>query len=258
MADTWQLIRDRCYREAIEAITAKFEATGDTFDLRNRATAYLLLGDHAAAASDLRFLIEHTEPRLRGDSDYILLGVCRWYDDQPPEAVFTWRQGLGMPYTDAAGGVELPALLLNAATRLKNEALERQALQLLKKHWRNFQRRAQRRKQTSEARTRHENLIHPGLAAWPGAVVPFLLGECSLEVITQSWRSAQQPVLESRWKCQADFYAGLRGLREGDKAMFRRGMEECAGSTYGELEHEFHLARWEVAHQFPDQVSVED
>src|SRR6185295_10922066 len=124
----------------------------------------------------------------------------------------------------AAGGVELPALLLYAATRLEDKAVERQALQLLKKHLRNFQRRAQRRKQTAEAKTRHDDLIHPGLAAWPGAVVPFLLGECSLEVITRGWRSAQQPVLEARWKCQADFYAGLRGLREGDEAMFRRSM----------------------------------
>lgn len=49
------------------------------------------------------------------------------------EAITIWKEGLNTPYTDAAGGVEVPATLLFAAVSVQDKDLEKEAIRLLKK-----------------------------------------------------------------------------------------------------------------------------
>jgi lipoprotein NlpI len=126
--------------------------------------------------------------------------------------------------------VEIPALLLYAALRTQDLALQREARQLLRKH--------ARRKQ---------------LVNWPGAIVPYLLGKISTEELQAAahWPSAPAVLLE-RHHCQVSFYVGVRGLLDLDESAFRAAMRECAASWYGFLEQEYYLATWEVENDFPD------
>jgi len=57
--------------------------------------------------------------------------------------------------------------------------------------------------------------------------------------------------LRERWQCAADFHVAVGAGRMDDPASFQEGMRRCAASSRGELEWEFHLARWEVERGFP-------
>ena len=87
---------------------------------------------------------------------------------------------------------------------------------------------------------------------WPGAIVPFLLGEVETADLTGAAGRAGNDILQQRWECQAHFYVALRATCEGDPATFRARMAKSAASRRGELEHEWYLARWEVERAFPD------
>jgi hypothetical protein len=250
--DPWTLVMAKRYAEAADAYARRYAEGGGTLALRGHARALLLAGRPAEALRHFREVIETTEARLRPDSDFIDLGTCHWYLSQPEQAVAAWRESLTAPYTDAAGGVGPPAVLLYAAVRLGDSGLEAEAVRLLRGHLKKHQRRV-RRGQASTARQAHEDLVHPGLYAWPGALVPFLLGEIGTSELDQAAADTPSDVLRARWQCQADFVAGVRALRENDQPEFRDRMAKSAASPHGELEHEFCLARWEVARGFPAQ-----
>ena len=253
--DPWALVTARRYAEAADEYLWRFADGGGTFELRGHAKALLLAGRPAEALSNFRKVIEATEIQQRGDGDFIDVGICHWYLRQPEQAVVAWREGLTAAYTDAAGGVVSPAILLYAATRLENVVLAEEALRLLRGHWRKQQRR-NRRGPAKSAYQAHEDRVHPGLYAWPGALVPFLLGKIGVAEFDHAAANSPSDILRARWKCQADFAAGVRALQEGNLSEFRDRMANSAVSPHGELEHEFCLARFEVANGFKAQPFV--
>jgi len=251
----WEFVEAGQYQKAIEMYTRMYERDARLSHLFNRGLAYLAAEDYISALEDFKLITVLENPRFLADDDYIFQGICYWYLDQPSEAVEVWRQSLKAPYTDAAGGVERSALLLYAAERLQDRELRKEALGLLRKHWRNHQQRLKRRQKRAELGRKqftHQDFVHPGLFGWPGVIVPFLLGKVGVSGVQQQVMSAGHEILRGRWQCQADFYIGLRALREEDRAGFEAGMTRCAGSFYGLLEHEYCLARWEVQHSFPE------
>lgn len=245
----WTLMEAERYAEAAEEYARLFAEGGGSFELRGCALALLLAGRPAEALSHYRKVIETTEPKQRSASDFVEAGICHWYLTQPAEAVISWREGLTAPYRDAAGGVVLPALLLYAATRLVDPVLESEAERLLRGHLQKHRARI-RRGQAKTSEQAHEDFVHPGLYAWPGALVPFLLGEIGAEALDRAAAGARSDIMRSRHQCQADFVAAVRARREENQAAFRDRMKRCAASPYGVLEHEFLLARWEVANGF--------
>lgn len=247
----WDLVFAKRYAEALELFQQRRAEDDGELPLRAHAQMLLLLGRPAEAIPEFSQVIDATEPKFRNHSDFFFLGTCHWYLSQPTEAITAWLQGLTAPYTDAAGGVECPAILLYAATRLRDDRLEAEALRLLRGHWRKHLRRV-RRGAAKTARQAHEDFVHPGLYSWPGALVPFLLGEIDENALDAA--ATRFEALRSRWQCQADFIAGLRAKREGNEAAFRERMARSAAAQYGELETGFYLARWEVANDFPEEV----
>jgi hypothetical protein len=255
--DPWTLVKAKRYAEAADEYSQRYAESGGTFALRGYAKALLLAGRPAEALLHFREVIETTDAKLRGDGDFIDIGTCHWYLRQPKQAVAAWRESLTAPYSDAAGGVVPPAVLLYAAARLGEPELEAEAVRLLRGHLKKHQRRV-RRGQPKTARQAHEDFVHPGLYAWPGALVPFLLGEIGTEELDQAAANSPSDVLRSRWQCQANFVAGIRAWRESNQRMFRDRMAKSAASFHGELEHEFCLAQWEVASGFPVQPFESD
>src|SRR5262249_44232559 len=153
---------------------------------------------------------------------YSKQAVCYWYLGQPMPAVEALRQSDLAPYTDAAGGVQPPALLLYAAERLQNEVLRKEALSSLHK------------------------FAQSSTTNWPAAIAAFLVEEIGTAELEDSIESQAQAVnLKIRWHCQADFYIALRALREGNRQIFIDRMTQSAESTRGELEDEYYFAKWE-------------
>jgi hypothetical protein len=250
--DPWTLVTAKRYADAAEAYSRLLADGGGEIALRGRATALLLAGRPAEALRDFRQVLDTSDSRYHCSGDFLDLGTCHWYLSRPTEAVAHWRAAQSAPYTDAAGGVECPAFLMYAGVRLGDAAVEAEAVGLLRNHWRRHQRRV-RRGRPRTARQAHEDLVHPGLYAWPGAIVPFLLGKIDVGELDGAAVNTPSDVLRARWQCQADFAAAVRAVREGDRDGFRSRMASSAASPYGELENEFHLARWEVENGFPTQ-----
>jgi lipoprotein NlpI len=228
--DPWEFVKLGQNQAAINAYSLSYDQDGRPSHLYNRGLVHLIAENYDEALNDFRLVTSLKKSTHMADNDYIYQGVCYWYLNRPSEAVDAWRQSMTAPYTDAAGGVETPALLLYAAERLHDEQLQKEALQLLRKH--------ARRK----------------LGAWPGMIVPFLLGKIDAIALSQSVKAARNTTLEGRWQCQADFYVALQALRLDDWEGFRMGMKQCAESSYGLLEQEYYLARWETKRGFPDRA----
>jgi hypothetical protein len=209
--DPWTLVKAKRYADAADEYSRCYAEGGGTFALRGQAKALLLADRPAEALPHYRKVIETTEARLRGDGDFIDVGICHWYLRQPKEAVASWRESLTAPYTDAAGGVVPPAVLLYAAARLGESELESEAVRLLRGHLKKHQRRV-RRGQAKTARQAHEDFVHPGLYSWPGALVPFLLGEIGTEELDQAAARSDSdsisPAMPGRLCCWDSSIAG--------------------------------------------------
>lgn len=230
--DPWQFVEIGWYEQAIKLYTRYYKEDGSIFHLTNRGTVYLLQGNYDAALMDFQQVLDVEEPRFQADNHYFFLGICYWHLKQPLKAVDVWRLSLTVPYTDAAGGVEAPALLLYAALRLDDPCLREEAMQALRQH--------------AQAR----------LMAWPGPIVPFLLGEMDATAFVDEADATSSDTLRARQACQADFYVALRALLDGNKGGFQARMIECTQTPYKILEHEYYIARWEVEHGFPDPAAV--
>lgn len=227
----WQFVKMGWYEQAIKMYTRRYAKDGQAFNLTGRGRVYLLQEEYDAARADFQRVLDTEEPRFLADAHYFLLGICYWCLNQPTSAVGAWRQSLTAPYTDAAGGVGAPALLLYAALRLHNGDLRQEAWRLLRK--------CARRK----------------LAAWPGPIVPFLLGKMAPEEFVREATAVSDDVndiLRVRHQCQADFYVALRALLDDDRDAYAAGMLRCTQSGRKALEYEYYLAHWEVQHSFPD------
>ncbi len=226
--DAFALQRQGKFQEAIEVYSRLYELDGRIPSLFGRGTTYLLMGDYAAALADFEQVIATEDPRFLGDTHFLAQGIAYWFLNQPDRTIEVWQQGLKAPYTDAAGGVELPALLLYAAERLSDATLRNKALRLLKKF--------------TKGRRR----------AWPGDVAPFLLGKIDSQELLRDVQARKSERLKGRFQCQADFFIGLRAYIKNDKAAFAQAMLRCSENPNGDLHHEFYLAHWEVERNFPE------
>jgi tetratricopeptide (TPR) repeat protein len=222
-----KLCQNREYLQSLEIYSALMGY--DKEYVFARGQVYLEMGDYFSAIEDFNQMIAFTPPKFMADLYYLFPGICYWYLGQPDETVNLWYKSLTTPFTDAAGGVVPPGLLLYAAERLDDTELRKEAIRLLRKH--------ARRK----------------LTEWPGAIVPFLLGKIDETEVEKQLQLAEVEPLRSRWQCQADFFIALRALREGSVMKFETYMRRCAENTHGFSEPEHYLARWEVAQDFPKQ-----
>ena len=252
MTKAWNYIQSKHYQLAIEECSRAFRETGSVSHLYNRGIAYLLSKNYSAALEDHQNIIDHTEAKFLASSHYLRLGICYWYLDDPDQAVVSFQQSLSTPYTDASGGVQAPAILLYVAERLHDDKIRHESLQILKKYWRNHQRRQKRREKRGGRRTYHD-FVYQGLFGWPGPIVPLLLKKIDKEYFLDILdRSAKNSTLKSRHECQAQFYLATLALLDGNFEGFRKAMKSCAKSKHGVLEEEYYLALWEVENNFPE------
>jgi tetratricopeptide (TPR) repeat protein len=220
MSSVWDLIKLGNFEEACALADAEFKENGNIFPLRNKISALLQLNKFDECIRLSEQIISSNDGST--DSDFIFLGVAHWSKGQRDLAVKAWKSGLHTQYADAAGGVEVPLLLLFAAAITQDKILEKEALSLLKKA------------------SKSKRMIN-----WPGPLADYMLGKISEETL-RSLVDAQ-PILFEKQTCQADFFVAISRFLSGDKKAFQDGLTACAKSSpYCYLEAELYLAKAEL------------
>jgi tetratricopeptide (TPR) repeat protein len=191
-----ELVNQGRWLDAIQVLTVGVnEDPREPIRRFNRGTCFLGTRRLENALADFQVATE-----LSSDNDLYpgFIGVTYWWLGKRTEAVQAWKEALTAEYTDAAGGVEIPALLFFAAHRLDSKALEKQSIALLRKRWK-------------------PRVARP----WPAPIAGYLLERISTDDLLAT-NQFQHPVLECRRRCQAQFWVAVRELVHGRQTGFRQ------------------------------------
>jgi tetratricopeptide (TPR) repeat protein len=216
----WQLMKEGRLEEALEALPTPDHAPS----LSNRGLCLLLMNRFHEALEVFQ-RAQALQPKTDGYCQDV--GVVLWRLGRSSDAIDMWRQGLKATYRDAAGGVETPAILFFAASRLKDPSLEKEARRWLKTRWK------------------------PALATlWPGPIAGFLLDEMDEDTFLVN-QTFLNHILEARRLCKAHFWVGLKRYRQSDVPGYLDHLRQAIADASGEhfaviLETEYWLARVEL------------
>lgn len=219
MNSIWACIRAKRFSEACELADLEFARSGDVFCLRNKVLALLNMGEAKEAVNVSKQIIQLT--RGDTDSDYIFLGVAHWIQGETREAVVSWKAGMDSDYTDAGGGVEILLLQYFAAIRLHDPAAE------------------------ADCRIALQGCQSTSSRMWPSPLAGYALGVLTQQDMMAAMSSV--PELKARQLCQASFYRGVMGLRDGRVTEVTPHF--LAATQYGPttmLVQEFYLGQYEA------------
>lgn len=217
----WDFIKQKDFYGACKMADEEYAETKSEPSLRNKAIALLNLKKYNDVLGIADELIGITNGR--SDSDYILAGIANLLLDNYTEAIEILKKGLNTKYTDAAGGVEIPALLYYIAVRSNDEKLEKGAIALLKK------------------RCKSKVSLN-----YPGFIAGYILDRIDDDELLNSYASFKE--LKTRILCKAYFYIAVRNLKNGYEEMFYENLKKCIeNGSY--LEYEYFIAIGELDKQ---------
>ena len=131
----WGLIHNGYFEEACRKADLEYSVNKDLLALNNKVFALLLLRDYENAEKLTDQIIELRSGR--GDGDFILNGIAKWFLNQEEEAIKTWLGAQNTPYTDASGGIELQCILYFSSICTLDEKLRRSIIKSIKRLLRN-------------------------------------------------------------------------------------------------------------------------
>ncbi len=223
----WRLIEQGQFELAYQMMTREMNENPDRVNrhIYNRGLCLLLMDRRPEALADFQTL-QKIHPDVSGG--YIASGIAFWSLNQKMNAVESWKRGIDARYTDAAGGVEVPALLFFAASRLGDSTLEKETRAILRKRW--------KRKSVS--------FSSPSIKNWPGPIAGFLLEKLDEKAFLEEAKKKKDPVLEKRRLTQVHFWIGLSYYRQGNIDRYQYYLlKSLSGHT---LEPEYYLAKYEL------------
>lgn len=215
----WDLLLAGKYRSALKLLKAEHKSHPCTGSLNNIGIAYLCMGNAKAAT---KFFDEAVLAFLAGSVGNDLGGVARWMSNERAEAARIWCAGLDSDYADGAGGIELPLLLFYAAARDPKIFSMTQAKKLIR-----------------------NALKHRMATNWPGPLGRFVLNRIDEDKVRRE-AEFDQPDVQAAQMNQVEFWAGILACLRGDRKEFRKRMRRCASTVPCNLDHEWHLARYEI------------
>ena len=217
---TWELVIQKRFDEACKRADLDYEKTKDIFSLKNKVFALLNLNKYQETIDLCNCLIEARQGE--SESEFQLKGVAYWMLNDTEKAVEIWKEGLKSKFKDAAGGVEIPAMLFFAAVSMSNKGLEKESLKLLKK------------------RVKSKSVIN-----LPGAIALYLLGRINEERMFSIIED--QTAIIARQLCQANFYVAINkkacGEFDANKKYLYQAVSQAPSSF---LKPEFYLAQNEI------------
>lgn len=196
MENPWKHLR---YGNADEGIKILRDAHSHALlptHIMELGVAYLWIGDYHAASEHFQQAIKR-EPLLH-TAYYAMAGVAFWCIEQPGAAVRIWHAGLGAHFSEGAGGIQLPLLMLAASILRPGSFSKEEAATIVKE--------------------RIEDPVRKSwLKNWPGRLAEFALGLTDKAGVTQQSRSKRED--ETRYRqWQADFYVNVIEYGRGNIA----------------------------------------
>jgi lipoprotein NlpI len=223
----WKLMEQGQFELAYARLSDKMAKDPNNMShyLYNRALCLLLLNNAEEALIDFQ---KYVELRPETDAGYIGAGIALWWLNHRQEAVKIWQSAVNSKYTDAAGGVQVPALLFFAASQLSDVILEKKARSLLRLRW---HRQSER--------------------IWPAPVAGFILGQIDKDYFLS--QALQSNALRARRLSKAYFWIGLYCYRQGDLDSYKSHLGESL-SLGKIIEPEYYLAKYELHRIGPEMV----
>lgn len=225
----WDLIKQKRFDEAYKVADEEYKKTNSERSLGNRAIVLMNLKKYNEALED--YLEFRKINKFNSDWEFTSAGSVYWILEKHLEAIKMWREGLNKPYTDAAGGVQIPCLLYYAAVSLKNEDLEKEAINLLKKKF----------------KTKKTKIN------FPGSIAGYIIGKIDEENLMNSL--SDQTILRERQLCKVTFYIAINCLKAGHIERFYKLLEECRFSN-AYLEDEYYLAISELDKKLTKKLAI--
>jgi len=218
--NTWELITNNRFEEAIRQADIEYEALGDVFVLRNKVYALFHLERYQECILLEQKIIEMTSGDT--DTDFIFLGIAEWLLGDRERAILTWKLGRRCLYTDAAGGVEIPILLFYGSILTNDLKLRSEVLRKFNK--------------ISQS-TMSQN--------WPGPLIQYILGHLSVDEVFALTDSNE--LLRKRQLCQLDFVGAVKEIEKGNIENYKTELLNTVShgpSSY--LEQFYFLAKGEI------------
>ncbi|WP_035301892.1 hypothetical protein [Clostridium sp. DL-VIII] len=217
----WDLSQQKDFYGIYKKADEEYAETKSESSLRYKAGALLHLKKYQDVLDNATELIKISNGRT--DTEYIWAGIANWFLGNYADAVEILKKGLKTKYTDAAGGVEIPALLYYIAVRSNDKKLEKEAIALLKK------------------RCKSKVSLN-----YPGFIAGYILDRIDDNELLNSYASFKE--LKRRILCKAYFYIAVRNLKNGDEEMFYENLKKCIeNESY--LEYEYFIAIGELDKQ---------
>jgi tetratricopeptide (TPR) repeat protein len=215
----WALLQDQKFDEALPLLEQAFQLHRTPAMLNNVAMAKLGMEDYVGAQEAFTYSLENNPNK--NEFGYIHIGVCEWCQGNPHIAVETWKSGIGCQYSDAAGGMSIPLLLIFAGTVLHDNSLPLLAEQEILTRMRRF----------------GQN--------WPAPLARFLIGKITFSELMEII-GTDTLALQDHWYPLAKFYQSVAFLCDGDKKCYIAGLETFTSTLRHRVCPEWFLARYEL------------
>ncbi len=217
----WDLIEQNRFEEACQVADNEYKETNSIVSLRNKVIALLNLKKFSEAINLCNKIIDLDNGE--SEIDFKFCGVAYWLLNKHLEAIDVWKKGFKASYTDAAGGVELPLLLIYAAYKLNDSDIEKEAKSILKKIYK-----------TKRAQN------------WPGPLAGYMLNLIDENEVINTIQ--ENPIsLNNKQFCQAKFYFGVKKIKENNEQESKKFFNEILNlkkSCY--QKQEYYLAKAEL------------
>ena len=197
--DPWNLLRAGEIESGLRQMRFDWKSNPTPSHSMSLGIGYLWTRQYEAAWKHFSAAIDEYPNKMA--SFYGMAGTTKWCLDQPSEAVRQWTVGLDSQFTDAAGGVQLPLLLLYASIISSKLYSTEDAKILL-----------------------NSKLGGSRSPKWPGPLAKYVLGQINNEVAIGLCSEAHQGKSKlCHWI--VNFYSGALDLSEGRTELFQEKMQ---------------------------------
>ena len=218
--DVWSLVQRGLFKEACRIADIEFQNTKRVYHLRNKVYAQFHLKNYNEAIELIQNIIKLEKGE--SESDFKSLGIANWIVGNTSKAIEAWQQAQNSLYKDAAGGMEIQALLYFAGIKTGQDKLKSTTVKTIKKL------------------LKSKRSIN-----WPGPIGHYLLNEMTESELLSY--VANVPILKERQLCQVQFVSAIKRLETGDTSGYYKKLKDCI--SYGPpsyLEQMYYMAKGEL------------
>ncbi len=187
----WLALRRGDIEQGLTLMQESFEGNPTPSTLMTLGLGYLWAKKYEAARDHFQQWMNRYG--VTADAYFALMGAAYWCLDDDIAASGSWKLGLDAQYIDMAGGMHSPLLLWVASVLRPDDALRRDAAQIL-------------RKKVEDPKVRH----------WPGPLAQFVLNQIDEDTADERLRPRLSQQTPPRYKWQIAFYRHVLALERGD------------------------------------------